>query len=207
MSQTQWLRFVVKPIIFLVCLIPLGVAVAKAFDFAGGLGANPIEALLDHFGNWGLRFLLIALAVTPLQKLLKENRLLRFRRMLGLFAFFYVLLHFVVYAVLDQSLALADIVEDVIERPFITFGMLALTILLALTLTSTSGMRRRMGARWQQLHYGAYVAAILAVWHFWWQVKKDITEPAIYVAILASLLLFRLASKRRRARIRKLNAI
>lgn len=189
-------RFVLKPLVFITCLIPLGLAVGQALDLFGGLGANPIEALLDHFGNWALRFLMIALAVTPLRQLTGITMLAQFRRMLGLFAFFYVLMHLLVYLLLDQSLLVSAIIEDIVERPFITLGVIAFIVLLAMALTSTAGMRRRLGKRWQKLHYGAYIAGVLGVWHYWWQVKSDIREPLIYATILALLLGYRLYKKR-----------
>lgn len=196
-------RFIWKPLVFLLCLVPLLLAVGDTFGITGDLGANPIEALQDHFGNWGLRFIMIALAVTPLRQLTGRNELLRFRRMLGLFAFFYVFMHFLVWLLLDQSLNLTAIIEDIFERPFITLGFAALLILLALAATSTAGMRRRLGRRWQQLHNGVYVAAILGVWHYWWQVKQDIREPLIYAAILTGLLGFRVFSRWRKQRKRR----
>ncbi len=168
----------------------------QALNLFGGLGANPIEALMDHFGNWALRFLMIALAVTPLRQLTGVNALAQFRRMLGLFAFFYVFMHFLVYLVLDQSLLVSAIFEDIIERPFITLGVVAFVVLLAMAITSTAGMRRRLGKHWQKLHYGAYVAGVLGVWHYWWQVKSDVREPLIYALILALLLGYRIYKKR-----------
>jgi sulfoxide reductase heme-binding subunit YedZ len=129
--------------------------------------------------------------VTPLRRLSGWNWLLRFRRMLGLFAFFYVLLHFFAWLILDQGVLWSAILEDITERPFITLGFTGLLILLAMAVTSTNGMRRRLGRRWQQLHYGAYIAGILGVWHFWWQVKKDIQDPLIYAVILGVLLGYR----------------
>lgn len=180
---------VTKPVVFLMCLLPLGFLTASAFSVAGlGLGANPIEALLHELGRWGLKFLLLTLTITPLRRWTRWNWLLRFRRMLGLFAFFYILLHFVVYAVLDQSLDLAAIIEDVLKRPYITLGMAALIMLVPLAITSTKSMMRRLGRRWQKLHRLVYVIAILAVWHFYWQVKLDTLDPAVYALILAGLL-------------------
>ena len=189
------IRFIGKPLVFGASLIPLALLVLKVFNIGGDLGANPVEYMLDHFGNWALRFLLITLAVTPLRHLLGKSWPLRFRRMLGLFAFFYVSIHFTVYLWLDQGLALSAIVEDIIKRPFITLGLAAVTILLVLALTSPHAARRRLGKKWQKIHYFIYPAAILAVWHFWWQVKKDITEPLIYALILAVLLLWRVVKK------------
>jgi len=186
------IRFVWKPLVFLACLIPAVLVVTDAFEITGRLGANPIEAIQDRFGYWGLRFILIALAVTPLRQLTGWNWLTRFRRMLGLFAFFYVFMHFLVWLILDQRLLMSAILEDIVERPFITFGFAALLLLLTMTLTSTLAMRRRLGRRWQQLHNGIYVVGILGVWHYWWQVKLDVREPLIYASILAALLSYRL---------------
>ena len=139
-------------------------------------------------GEWALRLLLITLLVTPLRRLTGQSWLIKLRRMLGLFAFFYVLLHFLAWLILDQGLLWSAVLEDIVERPFITLGFAALLILTAMAGTSTNAMRRRMGRRWQQLHYGAYFAGVLGVWHYWWQVKKDIREPLIYAVILAVLL-------------------
>ena len=143
---------------------------------------------MHELGRWGLKFLLFTLAVTPLRRWTGWNWLIRFRRMLGLFAFFYILLHFVVYAVLDQSLDLAAIVEDIIKRPYITLGMAGLLMLIPLAVTSTRGMMRRLGKRWQKLHRLVYPIAIVGVWHFYWQVKLDTLDASIYAVILAVLL-------------------
>ena len=137
--------------------------------------------------------------MTPLRLVAGAAWLAQLRRMLGLFAFFYVVLHFLVYFVLDQGAGLGYVVEDIVERPYITLGMAALVILMALALTSTHTMRRRLGRRWQQLHNLVYVAAILGVWHYWWQVKLDIAEPLVYAVILALLLGFRLLKTHRRS--------
>ena len=196
MNKIYQVRFVWKPLIFLICLVPLFIMVLRVLGIGEPLGPNPIEAIQDHFGEWGLRFIMITLAITPLRKLSGQPLVGRFRRMLGLFAFFYVVLHFLVWLLLDQELLLPAILEDIVERPFITIGMAALLILLAMAATSTAGMRRRMGRRWQQLHYGAYAVGVLGVWHYWWQVKKDISEPLVYAIILAILLGFRLYQAR-----------
>jgi len=188
LNTLQQIRFVWKPLVFLTCLLPFLHVVGDAMDITGQLGANPIEAIMDRFGNWSLRFILITLAVTPLRRLTGWNWLVRFRRMLGLFTFFYVLMHFLTWLVLDQGLLMSAVFEDIAERPFITIGFTALLLLTALALTSTNGIRRRMGSRWQMLHNAAYLIGILGVWHYWWQVKKDITEPLIYAVILAVLL-------------------
>ena len=190
--KNSQLRFIWKPTVFLICLIPAFHAVGDVYGITGDLGANPVENLQDRFGNWGLRFILIALTITPLRIQSGWSWLARFRRMLGLFAFFYVLMHFLTWLFLDQGLLWSAITEDIVERPFITIGFAALLILTALTATSTAGMRRRLGRRWQTLHYWVYGAALLGVWHYWWQVKLEASEPLIYAAILAVLLIYRL---------------
>ena len=177
---------------FLLGLLPLGILLLRAFELAGfGLGANPIEELLHELGRWGLKFLLLTLAVTPLRRLLGWNWLVRFRRMLGLFSFFYILLHFMVYALLDQGLDLDVMIEDIIKRPYITLGMTGLLLLIPLAVTSTKGMMRRLGKRWQKLHRLVYVIAIVGVWHFYWQVKLDTLDATVYAVILLVLLGFR----------------
>ena len=191
MDTLKQIRFVWKPVVFALCLLPGILIVTDTFEITGSLGANPIEEIQDRLGNWGLRFIMIALAVTPLRRLGGWNWLPRFRRMLGLFAFFYVLLHFLAWLILDQGFLWSAIVEDIVERPFVTLGFAALLILTAMAATSMNRMRRRLGRRWQQLHYGAYIAGILGVWHYWWQVKKDIQEPLIYAVILSVLLGYR----------------
>ena len=204
MDTLRQIRLIWKPLVFLACLAPFILVVGDALGLTGSLGANPVEEILDRFGNWALRFVLITLAVTPLRQLSGWNWLSRFRRMLGLYTFFYALLHFLTWLVLDQGMLVSAIIEDVLKRPFITIGMVALLLLIALAVTSTNGMRRRMGRRWQALHNSVYLVAILAVWHYWWQVKLDSSEPAIYAAILAVLLAYRVRGQftylRRRAR-------
>ena len=188
MPTLKQIQRIWKPLTFVACLLPFLLVAGDAFEVTGRLGANPIEEIMDRFGNWSLRFILITLAITPLRKLSGWNWLARFRRMLGLFTFFYVLMHFLTWLVLDQGLLMSAILEDLAERPFITIGFTALLLLTALAVTSTNGMRRRMGRRWQKLHNAAYLIGALGVWHYWWQVKKDITEPLVYAAILAVLL-------------------
>jgi len=191
--------------LFLVCLVPLVTVVLGVFNLPGfGLGANPVEELIHRMGLWGLRFLLITLAITPLRKLSGWNWTLRLRRMFGLFAFFYICLHFLVYAGLDQRFNVSRIIEDVLERPYITLGMTGLLLLIPLAITSTNAMMRRLGRRWQKLHRLVYVIAILGVWHFFWQVKLDIREPLIFVAILTVLLGFRVVVSWRKSRQRRL---
>jgi len=181
-------RFVGKPVIFLLCLLPAALVITDAFELTGRLGANPVEEILDRFGNWGLRMIMITLAVTPLRRITGWNWLTRFRRMLGLFVFFYILMHFLTWLILDQGILMSAILEDLTERPFIMIGFAALLLLTALAATSTNAMRRRLRRRWQTLHNAVYLIAMLGVWHYWWQVKKDITEPLIYAVVLAVLL-------------------
>jgi sulfoxide reductase heme-binding subunit YedZ len=199
MNTLSRIRLIAKPLVFILCLVPATLVVTDAFELTGSLGANPVEAIQDRLGVWGLRFVLIALAVTPLRRIAGWNWLVRFRRMLGLFAFFYVLMHFLTWLFLDQGLLLTAIAEDIVKRPFITIGFAALLLLIAMAATSTNGIRRRMGKRWQQLHYSIYAVGVLGVWHFWWQVKLDTREPAMYAAILAALLGYRLYERIRRS--------
>lgn len=186
--------------VFALCLLPALLVFSDAFEITGRLGANPIEEIQDRFGNWALRFVMITLTVTPLRRITGWNWLVRFRRMIGLITFFYVLMHFLTWLILDQELLLSAIAEDITERPFITLGFTAFLLLTAMAVTSTNGMRRRLGRRWQQLHYGVYAVGALGVWHYWWQVKADVREPLIYAIILAALLGYRVWWKRRKQR-------
>ncbi len=195
MNTLTQIRLIWKPIVFLACLVPLALAMGDLFGITGSLGANPVEELQDRFGNWALRFVMITLAVSPLRKITGKVWLLRFRRMLGLFAFFYALMHFLNWFVLDQGMLWSAIVEDLVERPFITLGFTALVLLTAMAVTSTNGMRRRMGKRWDRLHYSVYAVGVLGVWHYWWQVKADIAEPLVYAVILTILLGYRIWRK------------
>lgn len=179
-----------KAAVFLAALIPLGVIAAAASS--GDLGANPVEAVLHHFGEWALRLMLATLAVTPLRRLTGWNRTVRLRRMLGLFAFFYAVLHFATYVLLDRSLLLEEVLEDLTDRPYIMVGFAAFVLLVPLAATSTDAMVRRLGGRrWRRLHRLVYVAAAGGVIHFWWLVKADVREPLVYAAILALLLVLR----------------
>ena len=180
----------VKAVLFFVCLIPLGRL--AWFAYSGGLGANPIEFITRSTGTWTLVFLLITLSVTPLRHLTGRNQLIRYRRLLGLFAFFYACLHFTTYIWLDQFFEWPGIVKDVIKRPFITVGFASFILLIPLAATSTHAMQRRLKRRWQQLHRVVYLIAIGGVVHYWWLVKKDITEPLLYAVALAVLLGVRL---------------
>lgn len=188
--HTRWL----KPAVFVAALMPLAFLILRATD--NDLGANPVETINRYTGDWVLRFLMITLAVTPLRKITGWNGLLRYRRMLGLFAFFYAVLHFLSYAWLDQFFVWDDIVRDVIKRPYITVGFASFLMLIPLAATSTNTMIRRLGAkRWLALHRLVYLIGIGGVIHFLWLVKSDIREPLIYAVILVLLLGFRLWSR------------
>ncbi len=179
----------VKIFLFLLALVPLGRLVVGAFFFPEWLGANPAEFITRATGDWTLRFLLITLAVTPLRRLSGWNWLLRLRRMLGLFAFFYGTMHFTSYLSFDMVFNLNDIIKDIIKRPFITVGFASLLLMLPLAVTSANYMVRKLGGkRWTALHRLAYVIAPMGVLHFWWMVKRDVTEPAIYAVVLLLLL-------------------
>lgn len=179
-----------KGLVFLAALIPF---VKLAWlGWNDGLGANPIEKITRTTGYWTLTFLLITLTATPLRTLSGWNWPVRWRRMLGLFAFFYACLHFLTYLVLDQFFDWPAIVKDIAKRPYITVGFPAFVMLIPLAVTSTSNMVRRLGGkRWKMLHRLVYVIAIAGVVHFWWLVKKDITEPLQFAAVLTLLLGFR----------------
>ena len=174
----------------LLCLLPLLRLVG--LGFSGELGANPIEFITRSTGTWTLVGLLVTLSVTPLRRLTGRAGLVRYRRMLGLFTYFYACLHFVIYVWLDQFFDPAAIARDIVKRPFITVGFTAFVLLLPLAMTSTHAMMRRLGRHWQQLHRLIYVIALLGVIHFMWLVKKDLTEPLIFGAMLALLLALRL---------------
>jgi sulfoxide reductase heme-binding subunit YedZ len=182
-----------KPIVFIVCLVPFGQLVFNYF--ADNLTANPIEYITRFTGSWALFILLASLAVTPLRKLTGWNELIKLRRMLGLFAFFYAALHFATYMVLDLFFDFAAIGKDILKRPYITVGFSALVLMIPLALTSSAAMIRRLGKRWQQLHYLVYGIAILGVVHFYWLVKADIRRPVQYGAVLALLLGYRLVAR------------
>ena len=183
------IRRFLKPALFLVCALPLLALVFSAFGIGGAsLGANPVEKIQDTFGQWGLRFLVITLAVTPVRDWFGMPWLVQLRRMLGLYAFFYVLLHFLTWLILDQGMYWSGILQDIGERPFITIGFTAFVLLIPLAVTSTNKMMRRLGKRWKSLHRLIYAICLLAVWHYYWQVKADVTEPLIYLAIVLVLL-------------------
>ena len=200
------IRWVLKPLVFLAALGPLAWLVWAALT--NNLSANPLEDITHETGVWTLRFLCITLSITPVRRLSGWNALVRFRRMTGLFAFFYGVLHFLIYAIADRYAGLdltngyftravlgellKSVGDDIYKRPYITVGFTALTLMVPLALTSTAGMIRRLGGkRWNQLHRLIYVSAVLGVIHYWWLVKADIRRPLTYGAIVGVLLLFR----------------
>jgi sulfoxide reductase heme-binding subunit YedZ len=191
----------VKPLAHVLCALPLAWLFGALLTQS--LGPNPAEALIRGLGDWGLRGLLLTLAITPLRVLLHQPGLLRFRRLLGLWSFAYVALHLTAYAVFDQGLVLHDIVHDVLKRPFILVGMLAFGLMLPLALTSFNAAVRWLGGRrWQALHRLVYVVAALACVHFWWMrsAKNHLTDPFFYAALLALLLGWRAWHRWRRGR-------
>ncbi len=201
MTSTQWVRQVVKPAVFLVCLVPFAQLVYGLVW--GDLGANPVEEITNTTGITTLRLVVATLAITPIRWLTKWNLLVQFRRPLGLFAFFYGTLHFMTYFVLDQSLMFDGLWEDVMKRPYITMGFSAFVLMIPLALTSTKGWIRRLGGhRWNVLHRLVYATAILAVIHYWWKVKLDTTDPKYYALVVGVLLgarVWKAAAKRQAA--------
>jgi sulfoxide reductase heme-binding subunit YedZ len=181
----------VKAPVFLACLLPVGYLAWGAA--AGVLGANPIKTITEETGTWTLRFLVLSLAVTPLRRWARLHSLLRFRRLLGLFAFFYGTLHLLTYLWLDQFFVVPDILKDIAKRPFITMGMAAFALMVPLALTSTAGWIRRLGRNWQRLHRLAYLSAVGGVVHYWWLVKADTSRPFRYAVIVGVLLAARVA--------------
>jgi len=182
-----------KPVLFILLLLP---ALYYAYGiWQDTLGANPLEAIIRGLGDWGLRILLLTLLVSPLRRIIGWPQLLRTRRMLGLYAYFYVILHLIGYLWFDQFFDWEEIWYDILERPFITIGMIAVMLLTPLALTSTKGMIRRLGKNWKRLHSLVYPISILAIIHFWMMVKLDIREPIIYSILLALLLAERLYRK------------
>jgi methionine sulfoxide reductase heme-binding subunit len=195
------IRFL-KPALFLACLGPAAWLVYGAF-LGGDLGVNPVETITNFTGIWTLRLIAISLAVSPLRWLTGWNRIIQYRRMLGLFAFFYGTLHFMTYFVLDHALVFAGLWDDVVKRPYITAGFTAFMLMVPLAITSTKGWIRRLGGRsWNLLHRLVYATALLAVLHYWWKVKLDTSSPALYAVIMATLLgarVWKALAKRRAA--------
>ncbi len=206
MTSNQAIRWVLKPAVFLAALVPFGLLVRGLL--AGNLGADPLKEITTGTGLWTLRFLCITLTVTPLRRLSKWNGAVRFRRMLGLFAFFYGTVHLLIFIVADRLAGLgfpplaawqtfrdlaASIGGEIYKRPYITVGFTAWVCMLALAATSTAGMIRWLGGkRWQRLHRLVYVAAIAGVVHYWWSVKADLRGPQTYAVAVGALLVFRI---------------
>lgn len=190
-------RYVWKPLVLAAALAPALLMLAGAFGIAGRrLGPDPVEDLLLTCGKTALNLLWLTLAVTPVATIAHRAHLVRLRRLLGLCAFSYVLLHFGIYLVLDRALDASMIVRDIAKRPYITLGFTALLLLVPLAATSTNRMMRRLGRRWKRLHRLVYPIAVLAAWHYYWQVKRDVTEPLIYAGLLALLLGWRVWHRR-----------
>jgi methionine sulfoxide reductase heme-binding subunit len=181
-----------KPVVFLAALVPLALLVWRGFH--GGLGANPIEFITHSTGDWTLIFLLVTLAITPLRKITHLYWLIRFRRMFGLFAFFYGTLHLMTYVWLDKFFDLHEMLHDILKRKFITAGMTAFALMIPLAVTSTRWAIRKLGKRWQVLHRLIYFSAAAGVIHYIWLVKADLKKPLEYAAVLGALLLYRLVS-------------
>ena len=214
MTRDRFIRWILKPAVFIAALGPAGWLVWAIVT--GNLSANPLADLTNETGLWAIRFICITLAITPLRRITRWNALIRFRRMTGLFAFFYGSCHFLTYVIADRFTALdfpdgivawstvtnlmTSVGEDIYKRPFITIGFTALMLMLPLAVTSTAGMIRRLGGkRWQALHRLIYASAIAAVLHYWWLVKADLRSPQRYALAVAGLLLFRLVWARLRA--------
>ncbi len=185
-AKRRWL----KPLVFVLALIPFVSLVAALLT--NQLGANPIEALTDETGEWALRFIVLGLMLSPLRWWLKATWPVQIRRMIGLFAFFYALVHLCIYLILDQQLDPGAIISDLLERPYIAAGTAAFSILLPLAITSNRAMVKRLGKRWQRLHRWVYIAACAAVVHYVWLAKGDRVEPFVYLAIVMALLIVRL---------------
>jgi len=200
MTQASFIRWVLKPVIWVGCLVPAGILVVRAVR--GDLTANPIELLTNWTGYTTLVLLVVTLAVTPIRRITRWNGVIKVRRLIGLFAFFYATIHFSIYIGLDQFFGWSFIVEDIIERPYITVGFSAFLLLIPLALTSTRGAIRRLGRRWQLLHRLIYVSASLGVLHYYWKVKADTREPLIFAAILVVLFAIRIVHRALAARTR-----
>ena len=205
MTSNQTVRWILKPLAFAAGLLPLAWLIWAATT--GHLSVNPLSDITLHTGDWAIRFICITLVISPLRQLTGWHWLIKFRRMAGLFAFFYATTHFLIYVIADRFAGLdfpngivsfttarnlvASVGEDIYKRPFITIGFTALLLLVPLAVTSTNKMMRRLGKRWKKLHRLIYVISLLGVWHYYWQVKSDTTEPLIYLAIVLVLLSWR----------------
>lgn len=201
----------IKVFLACACLVPLALLVIRAFGLAGmSLGANPVEEILNVCGKTGLNLLMLTLCVTPIRRSTGLNRLVALRRMLGLFSFFYLVLHFLTYALLDLHLDWDTLLVDIGKRPYITVGFTAIVLMIPLAATSTNRMQRWLGRRWGRLHRLVYPIAILAVVHYWWQTKLDVSDPLLYAFLLGALFLARILHwrdmRRKRAKARSINS-
>lgn len=198
----RWQLGLIKAVVWIACLAPLAWLYLRIWHQVGGYVADPNAEILHTIGKTGLNLLLITLAVTPVRTITGYNVLQRFRRLLGLFSFFYLSLHFAAFLWLDLGFRWGIIFEEIVLRPYLTIGMLALALMIPLAVTSTRGMQRRLGRRWTKLHRLVYPIAILGVWHFWWHGKQVSDEPPVYAGILAVLLGYRIwrSWQRRQAR-------
>lgn len=183
-----------KPLIFVLCLMPFALLVMNAVN--NNLGPNPVEEMIRTLGDWGIYFLLTGLAVTPARKIFKQNWLIRYRRMIGLFTFFYVSMHFLSYIWFEQFFSVQDIVKDIIKRPFITIGFVCYLLLVPLALTSTNAMMKRLKKNWGRLHKVVYPVSMLALLHYFMMVKADYLVPGVMLVILSLLLGYRVLFKR-----------
>jgi len=181
-----------KPVLFLACLVPLALLVWRGFH--AGLGANPIEAITHSTGDWTLIFLLVTLSITPLRKITRQYWLISWRRMLGLYAFFYGTLHLMTYVWLDKFFDVHEMLKDIAKRKFITAGMTAFVLMIPLAVTSTKWAIRKLGKRWQMLHRLIYFSAAAGVIHYIWLVKADLKKPLEYATVLGALLLYRVVA-------------
>lgn len=189
LSQKK-ISFIIKPFVFILCLLPFLLLLLSAIN--NTLGTNPVETLTHETGQWALRFLLITLLVTPLRRLTRVHWLIKLRRMLGLFAFFYAVLHFITYVWLDQYFDWSEILVDIPKRPFITIGFISFVLLIPLALTSTNAMQRRLKKKWLVLHKIVYIIPVLVIIHFTWSLKADYAEPLLYTLVFSFLILSRL---------------
>lgn len=198
----RWQIGLLKAAVWVACLAPVAWLYLRVYHGFGQYLANPSSEILHTVGKTGLNLLLISLAVTPVRTLTKFNLLIRFRRLLGLFSFFYLSLHLVAFIWLDLRFRWGIFIEEIALRPYLTIGMLALVLLIPLAVTSTRGWQRRLGRRWTSLHRLVYPVAILGVWHFWWHGKQTSNEPLVYASILTALLGYRIwrSWQRRQAR-------
>ncbi len=184
-----------KPVVHLLCLMPFSALLWAAFN--DGLGANPVEKLTQETGQWTLRFLLLTLSLSPLRQWTGQASFIRFRRMLGLYTFFYVCCHFSIWFIADHSLDVVEMFEDIVKRPYITLGFSALVSMLPLAITSNQAMIRRLGKKWKTLHQLVYLVILLGVLHFLWLTKADYLEPTIYAIIAVILLVHRVGPMKR----------